>query len=147
MKVLLLASLLISASAMACPDLQGTYAFCKNSQQPTEGSKDVVITQHIRDKATVYNIEETDIATNQRTKDELTADGNFIPQTDEQTGVSTLSRTFCEGDILVTEAQVTFQGQDVGSVRSEMVKDSHKINIKMVGTVLGQAVNIKETCE
>lgn len=65
MRSLLLASLFVSATAVACPDLSGKYAACKMSDG-TITDTDMVISQSVQSGVTVYSTSSTDAETGER---------------------------------------------------------------------------------
>lgn len=145
MRSLLLASLFISASAMACPDLSGTYAACKRADG-TVTDTDMVITQAVQSGVTVYSTTSTDAESGERSSDEVITNGAVETETDES-GVTMSSSASCEGDAVTMNVGLQYQGQNLGSISVVTKKEGNALVSRSSGTLNGEAFEDMSICE
>ncbi len=149
MRSLLIASIFISATAMACPDLAGTYATCKNKAGEITDTN-LVITQAVRsDGVTVYTTTSTDQETGERVTDDLVADGKEVTSETTESGVSIVTRetTSCEGDSVVMNAAFDIQAQTVGEISISVNKEGSVMMTRTSGQIFGETQDDETICE
>lgn len=151
MRFIVIAGLFSSLSAMACPDLAGTYSTCRSITGNTSGSTDMVITQSTQNKVTTYTIVSTDSETNERETETYRADGKITSSTitDPDSGiVLTMSSVVkCAGYALNLNMKVNMSGQQVADMTSSMSKSNKQLTIKMTGSNFGEEINETLICE
>ncbi len=145
MRSLILASLFVSASAMACPDLSGTYAACRQSDG-TITDTDMVITQAVQAGVTVYSTTSTDAESGETSTDEIITNGNVVTQTDES-GITMSSSAACVGDAVMMKVNIKYQGQDLGTATIETKKEGNALVSRTSGTINGETVEDMSVCE
>ncbi len=149
MRSLLLASFFLSTATMACPDLSGTYATCKNKAGEITDTN-LVITQAVRaDGVTVYTTTSTDQETGERVTDDLVADGKEVSSTSAEQGIEITTRetTSCEGDAVVMNAAFDIQGQNIGEIRISVNKEGAVMMTRSSGTIFGESADDETVCE
>ena len=145
MRSLFLASLFVSASAMACPDLSGKYATCKQSDG-TITTTDMVITQSVQSGVTVYSTTSTDTETGETATDELITNGNVVSETDEL-GVTSNISTSCEGDAVVMNVNLQFEGRELGNAKIVTKKEGNALVSRTSGSFDGESMEDVSVCE
>lgn len=146
MRSLLLASLFVSASAMACPDLSGTYAACIQQSNGTVTDTDMVISQAVQSGVTVYTTTATDAESGERSTDEIVTSGVPTTMTDEF-GITMTSRASCVGDTVVMSLNFQYQGQDLGTANLETKKEGNTLVSRTTGTLNGESIEDVSICE
>lgn len=151
MRLIVIAGLFSSLSAMACPDLAGTYTTCRSLTGNTSGSTDMVITQSTQNKVTTYTVVSTDSETNERETETYRADGkiNSSTITDPDSGIAvTMSSVVkCANNALNLNMKVSMSGEQVADMNSSMSKSNKQLTIKMTGTNFGEEINETLICE
>ncbi|WP_408095473.1 hypothetical protein ACJVC5_10555 [Peredibacter sp. HCB2-198] len=144
-------ALFTSFSAMACPDLSGTYTACRSQTGSTAGSTDVVITQAIQNRATTYSMTSTDPDTNERKTETYRADGRIVSETitDPDSGmtISMSSVVKCVNNTVNMNMKVTMAGQQVANVTTVMSKANKQLTMKMTGKNFDEPINETLICE
>lgn len=155
MRTLLLASLFISASAMACPDLSGTYATCRSTTGASTPSSDLVVTQSVSNGVTTYSMTQTDDESQERTTDLVAADGKVITA-EESMGegvVMVINTTYsCTDTALVgnVDFAIKMEGgspENMGQVKMDVVKNGNQLVMTMNGDVMGEPMADVMICE
>lgn len=146
MRSLLLASLFVSASAMACPDLSGTYATCRQQSNGTITDTKMVITQAAQSGVTVYSTTSTDADSGERSTDEIITSGVATTMTDE-IGITVTTSASCVGDAVVMSLNFQYQGQDLGTAQLETKKEGNALVSRTSGIINGESVEDVSVCE
>lgn len=151
MRTLATALLFISTSSFACPNLAGTYATCHSLTGQSEGQTDMVVSQKIQNKITIYEVNAISNETNEREYAVYKADGKKNTQviTDEDSGMTleTSSVISCTNKALNIRMDMKLDGHSVGyqtisisKVGQQLIIDSKSFD--------GDEVSIeKEICE
>lgn len=149
MRLFALAFLIISSSAIACPNLAGKYAACVSQTGDSSGSTDMVVTQARQNGAMVYVLESTDNETQERVSDTARADGKLIVVTETHDGsvigVSTLSS--CEGQTLKIAQAISIEGAEIAKIDMKITKSGKTMTINSSGSVFGAPVSDTLICE
>jgi hypothetical protein len=135
MRSIVIATLLISSTAFACPDLAGTYAVCRSQTGASSGSTDMVITQQNLGSAAIYTVTSTDSETNVRQENSMNADGKLISasSTDPQSGMTFKFDTMvsCNSNKSVNvDMKIFVNGSQAASVTSDISKAGKTLTIK-----------------
>jgi hypothetical protein len=142
---------LTSLSAFACPELKGNYNTCRTSNGEIELDYDVVVTQSIVNRATVYSVTSTDSETHERSTLNIIADGVSrteqveVPELGVELSVSTQAR--CSGRNLIVKTITMFAGTELGSTTSKVSKVSGKLHQETTGEFMGETINELVICE
>ena len=150
MRLLTIALSIFSFSALACPQLSGTYPYCRSMTGNMEVDRDVVVSQNIVNGATEFTVSLTDSETNERSTDMVRADGvnRTISEQIPELGITveyTTSAT-CAGNILVVNASTKFDGAPVGSVSSRVWKVGTELHQETKGEMMGQQIDELVIC-
>ncbi len=147
MRSLVLASLFVSASAIACPDLSGSYPVCR-SNNDSNPDQNMVMTQEVVNGVTVYTSTSTDSETGETMTDTLTADGREVETTSPDGMPITLKYTAtCSGDALVLDLAASIGEDSIGTVKSSVTKEGNALVTRTTGNILGQDVTDETICE
>lgn len=143
-------ALLSSFSAFACPNLAGNYTSCRSTTGEASGSSDVVITQTVRNGATVYTMTSTDDETQERNTEEMIADGvdRTHVENDPNMGEVRMSVRFtCAGQTLTGKQTVTVQGQAIADMNQTINKVGQTLQIGVYGMIFGADFSDTLICE
>lgn len=152
MRSLAIAALFITTSALACPDLSGTYAVCRSQTGNGSDSTDMVITQSVTNKITTYTVTSTDAETNERTTETLKADGKTVTasETDPESGITIQLSTnvACNGNkALNINMKVIFNGEVASHVTTTVSKSGKTMTMVTKGTSMDEEINETVICE
>lgn len=142
MRAIALFTLLVSASAIACPDLSGKWASCKSQTTGDHGSMEM--SQSTENGMTIYRSKTVDAVGTQ--EDEIIADGIVKTSVDED-GVSTVQKKSCEGNKLVVSIHYELDGQIEGATQITVQKKDDKLITKATGKFGSQTLNQEIVCE
>lgn len=147
MRSLVLASLFVSASAMACPDLSGTYPVCRSNTN-SNPDQNMVISQSVVDGVTVYSTTSTDSETGDVTTDTLAADGKEVVETSPDGLPITLKYTAsCTENALVMNLGMAIGADSIGTITASVTKEGNALVTRTTGTVMGEDVSEETICE
>jgi uncharacterized protein YcgI (DUF1989 family) len=149
MRLLALSSLLAVTSAMACPDLAGTYKNCRSTTGQGLSYHDVVMAQTVDKGITTYILNMINDEDNAASEDVMVTDGQARSQTDE-TDMGKLEMTStssCEGDMLHNMASMTLDGEEVAEVMTMFSKENGTMTYKITGQVFGLPAEDTIICE
>ncbi len=148
MRSLVLASLFVSASAIACPDLSGNYPVCR-SNSDSSPDQNMVMTQAVVNGATVYTSTSTDSVSGETTTDSLAADGKEVEVTADigEMPLTIKYTATCSGEALVMDAAMSIEGQSIGTVKSTITKEGNALVTRTSGNVMGEDVAEEVVCE
>ncbi len=150
MRILLVISFFISASALACPNLAGNYRSCV-SQTNQEIQPSLSITQNIVSGVVVYNVTSTDTQTNETLVETYKADGKLVTasQTDPETGdTMRISTTVsCPTQkALKIKLSVLFNETMVSDIATTVSKNADTLTINTKGTTMGENIDDVVVC-
>ncbi len=142
--------ILVSLSALACPNLAGSYSVCRSETGNEADSTDVVVTQSIQNRVTVYTMTGTDDE-GSRTTQTIIADGKARTEKieDEDSGLTfeLVTQASCKGQALEMKISTKLQGQNLGSVTSVTSKRGSSLVTRTTGQMMGQTIKDTVTCE
>jgi hypothetical protein len=151
MRILLSALVLVSTSALACPELAGRYAACRSTTGNSSGSSDVVVTQATQNGAMNYKIEETDDETHERNQNLIVADGKVYTSNDidPDTGVAydTSFSAHCMGQILHISISTSSNGTTLATSDIQVSKSGSRLIQKMRMATEGYSQEETIVCE
>lgn len=155
MRTLILGLALVSTSAFAqdfaaCPNLAGKYAACRD-QAGRPGSKDIVITQTLKNGITTYTLASTDASTNERETETFRADGKTVVRSekDPETGaVFALATTVrCAGNNVIMDMKVTYGNEELSNVTTTVARVGTQLTQVTKGSSMGESVDETMVCE
>lgn len=152
MRFLALSVLLMSASAFACPDLSGKYLTCRSETGASSGSSDMIITQKIENRASVFTMSSTDNETQERMTETYRADGKTVTasETDPSTGMTAeLATTVtCNGTkSLEIKMKLTLAGEEMALINSSITKTGKTLKMISRSVSMGQESTETLICE
>ena len=144
MRLIVIAAILASTSAFACPNLAGSYQACKSSQGDSAGME---ISQRVENGITIIESTSINEETGEVEKDIMIADGVSRSTTDSE-GMVTTNRVSCEGDKLIIEAKFSEPTTGIsGSALSTTSRDGQKLVSHMKGDFMGEVMEDSIVCE
>lgn len=150
MKVLILMSIFgYSFNSQACPNLQGRYNKCYSEIKKING--EYIVDQHQENNYEVYNVEYNDDETGQSRKTLIKTDNRkdirneSLPKINLTVKIETHSR--CEGNTIVSDANVFYLGMNVGNFVSKFVRQGKILQNITDGSYLGTEVHKRIICE
>jgi hypothetical protein len=144
MRLLATLALFASFSAVACPDLSGSYKLCITSGDVT--GTDLVITQQRVNGAMTYTSVITDPETGSRDTDTIIADGKERV-TEAEDGFTERDTYACRGNTLVGRSVLEFEGQKIGSVDVVVRKEGSRLVSEISGEIGGETLKETQICE
>jgi hypothetical protein len=151
MRTLALAALLISSSALACPDLSGTFAVCRSLVTNSTDMYDMTLSQSVSNGVTTYTMKSQDLMGN-TIEETYKADGKTVTvtETDLDTGmlISLSTRASCQGTrALNIDMNLTFAGENAAKLNVVISKIGNKVTMVTTGTEMGETANDTVICE
>ncbi len=151
MRFLALAAFIISSSAIACPNLAGTYATCRSTTGQTPGSTNMIVTQSVTNKITTYEVSATNNETNEREQETYRADGKIQTQiiSDPETGITleTSSKISCSETTLSIDLSVKLNDEVAGHANINVVKVGSQLIVDSTSFDGEETIVEKEICE
>lgn len=152
MRLLSFIFIFVSSSALACPDLSGTYASCRSLTSSDSTSSDVVVSQRLVNGQTVYTVTASDDETAERSTENLQADGKVVvtKMTDPESGMEFDLYTLmaCEGtNSLYIASRIIFQEQTLGTIVTNIKKEGSSLRMTSKGKAMDQEINEESICE
>lgn len=131
MRLIALASLLISFSTLACPDLSGAYKICQSSRT-AESSPGMKVSQRNLNGVTTYRVETENPYTGMNEAEEMIADGMARIQDEGSDEDLLFKKSFiCEGESLLSDTMIE-QTRDRATYVLKMTTIVRKIDGKLV---------------
>lgn len=151
MRASFIAASLFSFSALACPQLSGSYMVCTNSNgQESEMSK-VMIEQKVINRITHYTIRSQDPRSGDEREENYIADGKLkvstMTDTDTGTVVRTETKASCQGNFLNLSLSVTIDGQSLAKIFTKVSKENNSLVQVFSGESMGEAVSYTSVCQ
>lgn len=151
MRAFILLSSIFSFSALACPNLSGTYLACTNSNGQESEMAKVVIEQKVINKVTHYTIRSQDPRTGDEREENYIADGKLkvASMTDSDTGtvVRTETRATCQNTFLNLSLNVTIDGQSLAKIATKVSKENSALIQVFSGDSMGEPVSYTSVCQ
>lgn len=152
MRFFALTVLLLSTSAMACPDLSGKYASCRSETGTSAGSSNVTVTQKLENRVTVITMTSTDNDTHEETTETYRADGKTVVarQTDPSSGMTAeLATTVtCNANTsLDIKMKLSVQGEELAVINSSVTKSGKTLRMVSKSVSMGEVTNETIICE
>ncbi len=142
MRLLLIASILASTTAIACPDLTGNYQVCVDDQgQEAPG---VNLVQSTSGGITIYSGTSLNEETGEYETDDIIADG--VTRTETLEGEVITSKASCEGDALKLENTYQAAWGETSAV-SLIKKNGNALEFTTKGSFQGQTFESKTVCK
>lgn len=150
MKALIILSVLsFSLNSYACPELQGRYNKCYSEIRNIKG--EYIVDQHQENTYQVYNVEYNDDETGESRKDVIRTNNQIESRKEAlpRMGVTVRidARARCEGNAVVSDADVFFLGAKVGSFTSKIYLEGKIMKSNIDGAYLGRDVHKRIVCE
>lgn len=144
--------LLISATALACPQLAGTYKICKNQAGQVTSMTNLTISQDYVSGDVVYSISSTDRETGEVTSELFYANGvtSLASENDPESGaaIKTATTARCIGDALMADINISVASQSFMKASFNFSKIGYAVvNKSTLTDESGQSVTDVTTCE
>lgn len=152
MRSLLTALFLFPTLVFACPDLSGKYSVCRSTTQASSDLSEVVIAQTTKNGITTYKFSSTDTGTNERSTEEMKADGKLIvtTQADAETGneIKLAQIAVCVGKSSLRVSQKMFvNGEPAADLVTIISKSGNSLIKETSGSSLGDTISSRDICE
>lgn len=145
---LLMALLSTSLYAATCPEMQGRYPKCKSEIRDIKG--EYIVEQYMKDNVTFYQIHYIDDETNETRTDAIRTDGVLESRKERlpRVGIKVRidSRSKCNGDSVVSDADVYFLGKKVGKFVTKIYKEGETLYSNLDGEYLGKPLSKRIVC-
>ena len=150
MKQLFLLSIFsYSFSLFACPNLQGKYGNCFSEIKKFDG--EYVINQHQENDYVVYNVDFNNNNTGEQRSEEIKTDNNRELRSERVPSIGLTvkidAHSHCEGDAVISDADVYFLGMNVGSFVSKFTIEGKLLKSNVDGAYLNTSVQKRIVCE
>ncbi|MBC7429236.1 MAG: hypothetical protein H7336_11525 [Bacteriovorax sp.] len=143
------ATLAFSAMSATCPNLEGHYPKCHSEIRDIKGEYN--IEQYMKDETTFYQIHYTDDDSNDDRTDAIRTDGVMesrkekLPRVGIKVRIDSKSR--CNTDSVVSDADVYFLGKKVGTFTTKIYKDEkNTLYSNLDGSYLGKPLSKRIVC-
>lgn len=151
MRALIIASLFVTTSAFACPNLTGKYAECR-TQNGEVTSTNMTVSQSVSGGVTTYTLTSTSAEDGETITEHYTANGRTINvnHTDPESGMTLQIATTasCEAKTALNVAvALKINGELLADVKVNVKKDAHRLVIASKGFSGEEQINDIVTCE
>lgn len=149
MRLLVSGLLLISFSALACPDLSGSYPLCRSTTGGTAGSRDMVISQKMENGITTYILSYLEEDSQERVSEVIIADGEVRTHTGESESgpLQASTKASCQGEKLIYHSNLSVQDGEIAAINGTVVKSGQSLIQEMNGHIFGSPVSDQIICE
>jgi len=140
MKSLLIASLLFTSAASACPNLSGNWKSCKSATDPNWVVENVSLA-NIKSSPLEINI----VTENPYSNEVFSVDG-VERKTSSPSPYGEAVKSYvaeCDGDSIVIDTRVSFGGVKFAAIRTIMTLEGNRLIQDMAGTI-GPEKNFKD---
>jgi hypothetical protein len=138
----------INAFAGDCPDLQGRYPKCKSEIRDIRG--EYIVEQYLKDDVMFYQIHYIDDETNESRTDAVRTDGKLESRKERlpRVGIKVRidSRSRCESNSVVSDADVFFMGKQVGTFVTKIYLEGDTLYSNLDGKYLGKPLSKRIVC-
>ena len=150
MKLILLLSIFsYSLSLFACPKLQGRYGNCYSEIKKFDG--EFVIDQHQENNYEVYNVDFNNSNTGEHRTEVIKTDNKRELRSEKVPSIGLSVKidvhSHCEGDAVISDADVYFLGAKVGSFVSKFIIDGKLLKSNVDGAYLNTPFHKRIVCE
>jgi len=150
MKLILLLSIFsYTISSFACPNLQGRYGNCYSEIKKFDG--EYIIDQHQENNYVVYNVDFTNNKTGEHRTEVIKTDNSRELRSERVPSIRVTvkidAHSHCEGDAVISEADVYFFGAQVGSFVSKFTIEGKQLKSNVDGAYLNTSVHKRIVCE
>ncbi|AUN99550.1 hypothetical protein DOM21_03080 [Bacteriovorax stolpii] len=142
---------LISSNVFAgttCPNLEGRYPKCKSEIRDIRG--EYIVEQYMKDDVNFYQIHYIDDDTDENRTDAIRTDGKLesrkekLPRVGIKVRIDSKSR--CETDAVVSDADVYFMGAKVGQFVAKIYREGGTLYSNLDGKYLGKPLSKRIVC-
>lgn len=137
----------LSFSALACPQLAGTYLNCRSNTGATSGVTDLVVIQ----QGNSYIVSGTEVSTQQRLTETFTTHRQPVNGSQVIPGlgmrVNTVITSWCEGMVLRSNVLARTFGQTAGQAIIDVRRQGRNLFVNATGTFMGRAMTETLICE
>lgn len=148
---LLCAFFLLSASALACPNLSGFYSSCRSTTGQLSGREDMTVTQISQNSIALYRLSWISQETQDREEQFILADGRTYTQEqrDANTGLTVLQQitASCRQNVLTVNDTLIVNRQVVRDVATQLIRSGGVLRSALSGSLRGQRVTDTLICE
>ena len=144
---------LLSFSAIACPNLAGTYSSCRSLSGQTTPPRDMIVSQQVINKITVYTVQSNE-EDGQNVEETYKADGKVYSQTmqdpDSEMTLRNDVTTTCAGNTLKIKMVASMNGTVAMNATMDISKNAKQELVNVTVIKIPQTEQtIKETiiCE
>ena len=138
----------INVYAGGCPDLQGRYPKCKSEIRDIRG--EYIVEQYLKDDVMFYQIHYIDDETNETRTDAVRTDGKLESRKERlpRVGIKVRidSRSRCESNSVVSDADVFFMGKQVGTFKTKIYTEGETLYSNLDGQYLGKPLSKRIVC-
>lgn len=138
----------INTYAGDCPDLQGRYPKCKSEIRDIRG--EYIVEQYLKDDVMFYQIHYIDDDTNETRTDAVRTDGKLESRKERlpRVGIKVRidSRSRCESNSVVSDADVFFMGKQVGTFKTKIYTEGETLYSNLDGQYLGKPLSKRIVC-
>lgn len=151
MRTLLFLTVFATTQALACPNLSGKYAECRD-QNGQVTATNMIISQKVNQGVTTYTVTTTSAEDGQTLTEQHTADGKITieNQTDPETGwtFQMASTSTCEAKTTLSIAwTIKIDGELAADVITKAKKEAHRLVITSKGLSGDEQIDNIEICE
>src|SRR5688500_16803360 len=122
---------LLSIPALACPELEGTYAVCRSQTGNSSGSANLIVKRSIQNGVTVYTAVSTDNESQETTESVYIADGKTrkTVEADPQTGmeIETTTKVKCAGKVMKVDVVMKLEDFPMITMSSSIHKEDSRL--------------------
>ena len=151
MRALLMTSVLLSTTAIACPNLAGTYATCRAIHGHASGSTNMIVSQKVQSRVTTFKVSAKNNETQETESEVYIADGKTRTEVDADPDSGMTLRTSrtisCLGTTLNINMNATLDGQSVGSTAIKVYKNGKQLIVDSKNFDGEETVIEQEICE
>lgn len=138
----------VNVYALSCPNMEGRYPNCKSEIRDIKG--EYIVEQFMKDNVTYYQIHYIDDDTDENRTDAIRTDGVLESRKEKlpRVGIKVRidSRSRCNGDSVISDADVYFLGGKVGKFTTKIYKEGETLYSNLDGEYLGKPLSKRIVC-
>lgn len=131
-----------------CPDLEGRYPKCKSEIRDIRG--EYIVEQYMKDNVNFYQIHYIDDDTDENRTDAIRTDGKLESRKEKlpRVGIKVRidSRSRCEPNAVISDADVYFMGAKVGEFVAKIYREGDTLYSNLDGKYLGKPLSKRIVC-
>ncbi len=135
-------------AAPVCPNLEGRYPKCKSEIRDIRG--EYIVEQYMKDDVMFYQLHYIDDETDETRTDAIRTDGTLESRKERlpRVGIKVRidARSKCQGDAVVSDADVYFLGKRVGEFVTKIYKKGDTLYSDLDGKYLGKPLSKRIVC-